>query len=73
MPKIEEGQKRMRWMSRVCDQWSLEELCEMDEVDMERLLEYYGPDEVPSFEKIRAGDLSEGGGFDGSFGWACVV
>jgi len=67
------GAKRMRWMSRVCDRWSLEELCEMDEGDMKELLRYFDDEEVPSFEKVRVGEDADGAGFDGSFGWACVV
>ena len=68
-PDIEEGPKRMGWMSKVCEQWSLEDLVEMEEKDMERLLCFYKPDTVPTFEKIRHGDLAEGPAFDGSFGW----
>ena len=72
-PNIEEGPKRMGWMSRVCEKWSLEELVEMDEGDMERLLGYYKPNEVPTFEEVRLGE-GRGEGviweFDGSFGWA---
>lgn len=55
-------------MSKVCVQWSLEDLCEMDEHDMEILLRSYEPDKVPSLDDVR-GPWE----FDGSFGWACVV
>lgn len=65
-----EGAKRMRWMSKVCDEWSLEEICEMDERDMSTLLGFYQKEEVPTFERVRCGEESV---FDGSFGWACVV
>ncbi|QIX01175.1 hypothetical protein AMS68_006692 [Peltaster fructicola] len=71
-PNIEEGPKRMQWMSKVCMQWNLEELCEMDEVDMDKLLQSYRPNTIPSFEEVRLG----GDGlyqFDGSFGWSCVI
>ncbi|CAF9921553.1 MAG: Bifunctional dehydrogenase and ferrochelatase [Alectoria fallacina] len=68
-PDIEEGPKRMGWMKRVCEQWSLEDLVEMDEQDMETLLGFYKPNAVPTFEEIRCGDLAEGCAFDGSFGW----
>lgn len=67
-PNIEQGPKRMQWMSKVCVQWSLEDLCDMSEEDMESLLQSYVPDEVPSLLDIR-GPWE----FDGSFGWACVV
>ena len=68
-PDIEEGPKRMGWMSKVCEQWSLEDLVEMEEKDMERLLWFYKPNTVPTFEEIRLGDIVEGSAFDGSFGW----
>lgn len=60
-------------MSKVCVQWSLEELCEMDEADMDALLQSYAPGKVPKFEDVRLGVDSEIPQFDGSFGWACVV
>lgn len=60
-------------MSKVCVQWSLEDLCEMDEEDMAGLLKSYGPDVVPSLDQIRLGEEPGTFGFDGSFGWACVV
>ena len=69
-PDVEEGPKRMGWMSKVCEQWSLEDLVEMEEKDMEKLLGFYEPNAVPTFEEIRCGDLAEGSAFDGSFGWS---
>jgi len=72
-PDIAEGPKRMQWMSKVCESWSLEDICEMQEKDMETLLGYYGPNEVPTFEEVRMGDGVGSFGFDGSFGWCCVV
>ncbi|PGH23980.1 hypothetical protein AJ80_02042 [Polytolypa hystricis UAMH7299] len=51
--KAEEGPKRMKWISRVCESWSLSELVEMDNQDMNALLQHYAADEVPSFEGIR--------------------
>ena len=68
-PEVEEGPKRMGWMSRVCEEWSLEELVEMDEEDMDRLLGFYKPNTVPTFEEVRLGDEAEELAFDGSFGW----
>lgn len=53
----------------MCESWSLDELCEMDDDDMEALLGFYKPGKVPSFEEIRAGDGLSLNGFDGSFGW----
>lgn len=66
-PNIEEGPKRMKWMIKVSDAWSLEDLCAMEEDDMEKLLESYAPDKVPSLTELR-GPWE----FDGSFGWSCV-
>lgn len=60
-------------MSKVCVQWSLEDLCEMQPEDMDTLLESYEPDEVPTFTKVRSGKDDWEWQFDGSFGWACVV
>lgn len=40
-------------MSRVCESWSLEDLVEMNEGEMDRLLTYYKSDEVPSLKAIR--------------------
>ncbi|KAF2771919.1 siroheme synthase [Teratosphaeria nubilosa] len=72
-PGEEQGPKRMQWMSKVCVKWSLEDLCEMDEEDMNALLNYYSPDQVPSLNEVRLGDEPGVPSFDGSFGWSCVV
>ena len=69
-PNAEEGPKRMQWMSKVCEQWSLEELTEMDEEDMQRLLGFYAPGDIPTFENVRLGGERDAWAFDGSFGWA---
>jgi precorrin-2 dehydrogenase/sirohydrochlorin ferrochelatase len=55
-------------MSKVCLQWSLEDLCEMQERDMEVLVQSYASNKVPDLAEVR-GPWQ----FDGSFGWACVV
>ena len=68
-PDVEEGPKRMQWMSRVCEEWSLEDLVEMDEEDMDRLLGFYKPGTVPRFEEVRLGNQADEYVFDGSFGW----
>lgn len=49
----EEGPKRMEWMSRVCEEWTLAELCQMGEVEMEALLEGFKAGEVPTLKDIR--------------------
>lgn len=57
-------------MIKVSDAYSLEDLCEMTDRDMEALLGFYGPDQVPRLDCLRAmeGELDA---FDGSFGF-CV-
>ena len=55
-------------MSKVCESWSLEDLVEMDEEDMERLLGYFSPGTVPTYKSIRYNEADEFA-FDGSFGW----
>lgn len=65
----QEGPKRMQWMSKVCESWSLDDLCEMDEDDMEALLSFYKPGLVPSLEQIRLGGEPGVASFDGSFGF----
>ncbi|KAK4544575.1 hypothetical protein LTR36_004147 [Oleoguttula mirabilis] len=72
-PGTEEGPKRMQWMSKVCLKWSLEDLCEMEERDMDELLQSYAPDQIPSLSQVRLGEEPGTWQFDGSFGWACVV
>lgn len=82
-PKIEEGPKRMAWMIKVSDAYSLEDLCEMDEDQMAQILGFYGPDKVPRYACLkgmerdpkafcpRPLDGQESEAFDGSFGF-CV-
>jgi precorrin-2 dehydrogenase/sirohydrochlorin ferrochelatase len=67
-PRVEDGSKRMGWMSKVCNEWKLEELCEMTEEDMELLLLFYEKGEVPGLSNLRGREDEEL--FDGSFGWA---
>lgn len=69
VPGPEEGSKRMKWMISVCDQWTLEDLVEMKEADMEKLLGFYQPGTVPSLRSLRGDVDEEGFEFDGSFGW----
>ena len=56
-------------VSSLCDKWSLEDLADMSEEDMQRLLECFKKDEVPTLQQVRFGDSGEGPPFDGSFGW----
>lgn len=55
-------------MIKVSDAYSLEDLCAMEEKDMEKLLEFYGPNEVPKLECLKAMN-NEFDAFDGSFGF----
>ena len=55
-------------MSKVCLDWSLEDLCEMNEEDMDVLLQSYALHEVPKLAEIRGSEE-----FDGSYGWSCVI
>jgi precorrin-2 dehydrogenase/sirohydrochlorin ferrochelatase len=52
-------------MSKVCEQWKLDELCEMTEEDMETLLGFYKPNTVPSLEAVRLHEAD--GAYDGPF------
>jgi precorrin-2 dehydrogenase/sirohydrochlorin ferrochelatase len=80
-PKIEEGPKRMQWfvtcngtharlltqnrMSKVCEQYTLDELCSMTQEDMEMLLGFYKPGTVPTLEQVRLQEPD--GAYDGPF------
>lgn len=63
-PAPDEGPKRMEWMTKVCEAWSLEQLGDMDDQDMEALLKGYGKGEVVSYKELREkqGLLAEEGG-----------
>ncbi|KAI5839350.1 hypothetical protein DFP73DRAFT_562364 [Morchella snyderi] len=52
-PEPAQGPKRMEWMSRVCESWSLEELCDMDEADMDGLLGFFEEGKVPGYKELR--------------------
>ena len=54
-------------MSKVCETWSLDDLCEMDEDDIEALLRYYKPGKIPRLQELRTDETATV--FDGSFGW----
>ncbi|KAL7273918.1 Bifunctional dehydrogenase and ferrochelatase [Rhizina undulata] len=68
-PRPEEGVRRMEWMTKVCETWSLEELCDMDEDDMERLLEGFSENKILTYKDLREEETIPVIGFDGSFGW----
>lgn len=52
-------------MSKVCEQWTLDDLCEMTEEDMDELLGFYKPNTIPSLDQVRLGEAD--GAFDGPF------
>ncbi|KAF2199181.1 siroheme synthase middle domains-like protein [Delitschia confertaspora ATCC 74209] len=64
-PLQEEGPKRMQWMSKVCESWPLDDICDMTEEDMEVLLGYYRPNCIPSLEEVRLSEPS--GAYNGPF------
>ncbi|KAH8596152.1 putative NAD(P)-binding-domain-containing protein [Bisporella sp. PMI_857] len=67
-PEPSEGPKRMAWIIKVSDTYSLQELCEMDDEDRATLLRFYKPNKVPRFECLKAME-GESDAFDGSFGF----
>ncbi|CAG8675631.1 4950_t:CDS:1 [Acaulospora morrowiae] len=44
--------KRMNWMSRICEEWSLEELQQLDDEKIENLMSHYVNNEVPQLSKV---------------------
>ncbi|KAJ5081291.1 hypothetical protein NUU61_009555, partial [Penicillium alfredii] len=54
VPHPDEGPKRMKWMSGVCESWSLEDLVQMTEQDMDRLLAHYESGQIPPLQQVRA-------------------
>ncbi|KAJ6021507.1 hypothetical protein N7540_007011 [Penicillium herquei] len=52
-PKQEQGPKRMKWMSAVCESWSLDDLVQMTEQDMDGLLSHYESGKVPALQEVR--------------------
>ena len=51
-----DAQRRMEWMSAVCERWSLEELCQLGEPEMEALLLGYHDGRVVTLREIRGDD-----------------
>lgn len=68
----EDIQRRMAWMSRVCDEWEGQELAVLTDWEMDLLVESYDRDEVPSLEEVRLGRRPEGvvWEWDGSYGFS---
>ncbi|RMZ37540.1 hypothetical protein AFCA_001825 [Aspergillus flavus] len=53
-PNVEAGPKRMKWMSGVCESWSLDELVQMNDKDMDSLLAHYESGKIPTFDEVRS-------------------
>ncbi|GLI81729.1 bifunctional dehydrogenase and ferrochelatase [Penicillium ochrochloron] len=56
-PDIKEGPKRMKWMSGVCESWSLDDLVGMTEQDMDGLLSHYQSGDIPPLLEVRMKNL----------------
>ncbi|KAI0188856.1 putative siroheme synthase Met8 [Astrocystis sublimbata] len=76
-PATEEGPKRMRWMTRVSDAYSWDDMCALTDEDMDNLLKFYQGSHVPELHVLKAmrggkapEDLDV---FDGSFGFSIVA
>lgn len=46
------GVKRMKWMIKVCDNYSFDELAEMSDKDLEHILEGYDKDQIPKAHSL---------------------
>ncbi|KAI1332359.1 putative siroheme synthase Met8 [Xylariaceae sp. FL0255] len=73
-PNSEDGPKRMRWMTKVSDAYSWDEMCQLTDEDMDNLLRFYPSGKAPDILTLKAmrggkapGDLDV---FDGSFGFS---
>ncbi|KAI0400135.1 putative siroheme synthase Met8 [Xylaria palmicola] len=77
VPAPEDGPKRMRWMTRVSDAYSWDDMCALTDEDMDNLLKFYPAGKVPELHALKA--MRPGGApedldvFDGSFGFSVVA
>ncbi|KAI0016818.1 siroheme synthase middle domains-like protein [Xylariomycetidae sp. FL0641] len=73
-PDPKDGPKRMRWMIRVSDAYSWDDMCGLTDEDMDNLLTFYAPSQVPKLDMLKAmrGGISpeDIDVFDGSFGFS---
>jgi uroporphyrin-III C-methyltransferase len=51
-PDHKSSNNRMKWMSKFCEDWSIEDLRKLDDNFIEALLSYYEKHIVPSFETL---------------------
>ncbi|KAI1824048.1 putative siroheme synthase Met8 [Xylaria intraflava] len=77
VPDPEDGPKRMRWMTKVSDAYSWDDMCALTDEDMDSLLTFYASGKVPEVNLLKAmrggktpDDLDV---FDGSFGFSVVA
>ncbi|KAI0442896.1 putative siroheme synthase Met8 [Xylaria telfairii] len=77
VPAPEDGPKRMRWMTRVSDAYSWDDMCALTDEDMDNLLKFYQSAKVPELHVLKAmrgGRVPEDlDVFDGSFGFSVVA
>ncbi|KAH8163141.1 hypothetical protein CIB48_g5121 [Xylaria polymorpha] len=77
VPAPEDGPKRMRWMTRVSDAYSWDDMCALTDEDMDNLLKFYQSAKVPELHVLKAmrgGKVPEDlDVFDGSFGFSVVA
>ncbi len=52
-PDQKQGARRMRWMIDVCDSWTLDQLAEMDEADMHKILAGWEAGRAPSYREVK--------------------
>jgi precorrin-2 dehydrogenase / sirohydrochlorin ferrochelatase len=76
-PNPEDGPERMRWMTKVSDAYSWNDMCELTDEDMDNLLVFYPISKVPEMHVLKAmrgGKAAEDLDiFDGSFGFSIVA
>jgi precorrin-2 dehydrogenase/sirohydrochlorin ferrochelatase len=77
VPNPEDGPKRMRWMTKVSDAYSWDDMCALTDEDMDNLLTFYQSAQVPELhilKAMRGGKAPEDIDiFDGSFGFSVVA
>ncbi|SNX81783.1 related to siroheme synthase [Melanopsichium pennsylvanicum] len=59
VPEVEMGARRMRWMIEVCEKWNLDEICEMNQDDMEKVLAGWENGYVPSYKQVKGKWISD--------------
>ncbi|KAI1109090.1 putative siroheme synthase Met8 [Nemania sp. NC0429] len=77
VPGADDGPKRMRWMTRISDAYSWDDMCALTDDDMDNLLKFYPSGKVPELHVLKAmrgGNVPEDlDVFDGSFGFSVVA